>query len=129
MLAGVAGGIAEYFDLDPWIIRIAMVVLAFVTGGTAVLLYAGAWLVLPAGASSASTVVAETSGVAGEQPKRRQRRSAAPGLVWGLLLIVAGALLLARQADVSLPPVEGVLAAGLIVVWLAAAVRGAARAE
>ena len=118
MLAGVAGGIAEYFDLDPSIIRIAMVVLAFVSGGTAVLLYAGAWLVLPEGKPSASTVAAEASGVTGEQPKRRRRRSAAPGLVWGLLLILAGALLLARQADVALPPIQGILAAALIVVGL-----------
>lgn len=38
MLAGVAGGLADYFDVDPTIVRIAFVALAFL-GGLAVPLY------------------------------------------------------------------------------------------
>ncbi|MDO9446036.1 MAG: PspC domain-containing protein, partial [Dehalococcoidia bacterium] len=37
MIAGVAGGIAEYFDLDPVLVRVAFVVLALVTSGTAII--------------------------------------------------------------------------------------------
>ncbi len=46
MLAGVAAGIADYFDVDPTIVRIGFVVLAFV-GGLAVPLYLAGWLLIP----------------------------------------------------------------------------------
>jgi phage shock protein PspC (stress-responsive transcriptional regulator) len=46
MLAGVAAGLADYFDVDPTLVRIAFVVLAFV-GGLAVPLYAAGWLLIP----------------------------------------------------------------------------------
>jgi phage shock protein PspC (stress-responsive transcriptional regulator)/uncharacterized membrane protein (UPF0136 family) len=46
VIAGVSGGLGEYFDVDPVIFRIAFVVLAFV-GGAGFLLYPAAWLLLP----------------------------------------------------------------------------------
>jgi phage shock protein PspC (stress-responsive transcriptional regulator) len=46
VLAGVAGGLGEYFDVDPVIFRIAFGVLVFV-GGAGLLLYPAAWLLLP----------------------------------------------------------------------------------
>ncbi len=46
MLAGVAAGLADYFDVDPTLVRIAFVALAFV-GGLAVPLYAAGWLLIP----------------------------------------------------------------------------------
>jgi phage shock protein PspC (stress-responsive transcriptional regulator) len=46
MIAGVAGGVAEYFDLDPSLVRIAWAVLAFV-GGFGVLLYIVMAIVVP----------------------------------------------------------------------------------
>jgi phage shock protein PspC (stress-responsive transcriptional regulator) len=46
VIAGVCGGIGEYFHLDPVIVRIAFVLLT-VFGGFGVLLYLGAWLLLP----------------------------------------------------------------------------------
>jgi phage shock protein PspC (stress-responsive transcriptional regulator) len=46
VVAGVAGGLGEYFDVDPVIFRIAFVVLAFV-GGAGFLLYPAGWLLLP----------------------------------------------------------------------------------
>jgi phage shock protein PspC (stress-responsive transcriptional regulator)/predicted membrane protein len=46
VVAGVAGGLGQYFDVDPVIFRIAFVVLAFV-GGAGFLLYPAAWLLLP----------------------------------------------------------------------------------
>jgi phage shock protein PspC (stress-responsive transcriptional regulator) len=48
MLAGICGGVARYFAVDPIAVRVAFVVLAFITGGTAVLAYLVAWLVMPA---------------------------------------------------------------------------------
>jgi len=45
-VAGVAGGLARHFGIDPIIIRVALVVLVFF-GGAGVLLYVGAWLLVP----------------------------------------------------------------------------------
>src|SRR5947208_4366052 len=46
VVAGVCGGLGDYFDVDPVIFRIAFVVLAFV-GGAGFLLYPAAWLLIP----------------------------------------------------------------------------------
>jgi phage shock protein PspC (stress-responsive transcriptional regulator) len=46
MLAGVAGGLADYFDVDPTFVRIGFVALAFL-GGLAVPLYVAGWLLIP----------------------------------------------------------------------------------
>ncbi|MHB1242353.1 MAG: PspC domain-containing protein [Gaiellaceae bacterium] len=46
-LGGVAAGLARYFDVSPLVYRIAFAALAFV-GGTGILLYVAAWLVMPA---------------------------------------------------------------------------------
>jgi phage shock protein PspC (stress-responsive transcriptional regulator) len=45
--AGVAGGVAEYFDLDPSLVRLLFVLAAIVTWGAAVALYIVAWIILP----------------------------------------------------------------------------------
>jgi phage shock protein C len=47
MWAGVAGGMAEYFELDPAIVRLLWVAAAVVTGGLAVPVYILAWIILP----------------------------------------------------------------------------------
>jgi phage shock protein PspC (stress-responsive transcriptional regulator) len=46
MLAGVAVGLADYFDVDPTMVRIGFVALAFL-GGLAVPLYVAGWLLIP----------------------------------------------------------------------------------
>jgi phage shock protein PspC (stress-responsive transcriptional regulator) len=53
MLAGVAAGIAEHLDVDVTLVRIVLVVLAFV-GGLAVPLYLAAWLLIPDEGADAS---------------------------------------------------------------------------
>lgn len=47
MLAGVCGGLAEYFDIDPTLVRIAWVFFTFL-GGSGILLYIIALIVIPA---------------------------------------------------------------------------------
>jgi phage shock protein PspC (stress-responsive transcriptional regulator) len=54
-IAGVAGGLARAFGIDPIIIRIAFVVLA-IFGGSGVLLYALCWLLLPADGDQVSAL-------------------------------------------------------------------------
>ena len=47
ILFGVAGGVAEYFDIDPVLVRVGWVALAIVTGGIAGLVYVLMALVMP----------------------------------------------------------------------------------
>lgn len=46
-IAGVCGGLGQYFELDPVLFRVAFLVLAFI-GGLGILLYLALWLVVPA---------------------------------------------------------------------------------
>ena len=45
-IAGVAGGLARHLDVDPIILRVALVVLVFF-GGAGLLLYGAGWLLVP----------------------------------------------------------------------------------
>lgn len=46
MIAGVCGGLAEYFNTDPTWIRLLFILLFFV-GGSALLIYLIMWIVVP----------------------------------------------------------------------------------
>lgn len=46
MLAGVCGGLAEYFSLDATLIRVLFLVLA-VFGGSGLVIYVVMWLIVP----------------------------------------------------------------------------------
>ena len=45
-VAGVCGGLAEHFNLDPTLIRVLFVLLA-VLGGSGVILYVAMWIIVP----------------------------------------------------------------------------------
>lgn len=51
MITGVCGGIAEYLDVDPTVVRLACVMLAIVPGAIVleVIAYIAAWLIMPSG--------------------------------------------------------------------------------
>jgi phage shock protein C len=46
MLAGVCGGLAEYFSVDPTLVRLAAVIFTL-AGGSGILAYLIAWIVVP----------------------------------------------------------------------------------
>ncbi len=46
MLGGVAVGLADYFDVDPVLVRIGFVALVFL-GGLSVPLYVAGWALIP----------------------------------------------------------------------------------
>ena len=50
IIGGVCGGLAEYFDIDPSIVRIVFA-LAFFTEGFGLLLYIILWIILPTSSS------------------------------------------------------------------------------
>jgi phage shock protein PspC (stress-responsive transcriptional regulator) len=57
MLAGVAGGIARYLDVDVTLVRVVIAALALFTGAGAPL-YVAAWLLLPADGEDQSVAAA-----------------------------------------------------------------------
>jgi phage shock protein C len=51
-IGGVCGGLAEYFDTDPTLVRLAVVVIALVTAVVPLVIgYIVAWIIIPARAS------------------------------------------------------------------------------
>ncbi len=48
IFAGVAGGLAEYFNVDPALVRILFVIIALLGGGiTGILIYLVLWIIMP----------------------------------------------------------------------------------
>jgi phage shock protein C len=105
VLAGVAGGVAEMLDTDPALVRIAWVLLAFLTGGLALLVYIVMAIVVPErpdGIPAAGTGRAGVAGAAAPRPGARPRpRDPADrrrgGLIAGIVLILVGGFFLVRQ--------------------------------
>jgi phage shock protein PspC (stress-responsive transcriptional regulator) len=81
-LGGVAAGLGAYFDLSPMIYRIAFVALGL-AGGTGVLLYIAAWLVIPEDGAADSI-----AGVELKKHRDRPRRIIGLGIL-GFIAIVA----------------------------------------
>ena len=79
VVAGVAAGIGRYFDLDPVIVRIAFIVLS-VFGGSGVILYLVAWLVIAKEGEDESAAGRALKG--SDRPRGR-------GVIAALLLLAA----------------------------------------
>jgi phage shock protein C len=84
-LAGVCGGLAEYFDTDPLLMRIIFILLTL-SGGLGILLYLIAWLIIP---PKPSTTQAEEPPHmnSGQNENRKGKRT---GMLLGTFLIVLG---------------------------------------
>ena len=114
VFGGVAGGIAEYFDIDPIIIRLLFVIIAFAGGGGAIV-YLILWIALPLepitpfsmnmGAGDPFGATNPGEPVSGENPAGN---AAAPfdvpvksenrnGLIGGIVLISLGMIFLANR--------------------------------
>ncbi|HZR94336.1 MAG TPA: PspC domain-containing protein [Gaiellaceae bacterium] len=103
-LGGVSAGLGHYFDLNPTIYRVAFVALAL-AGGTGLLLYAAAWVVIPDEGADDSAAVTML-----------RRQGAHPARAIGLALIAFVAILVLGEAHLWPDPGN---------VWLAAAIAGA----
>jgi phage shock protein C len=98
VISGVAGGVAEYFDLDPSIVRVAWALLALVTGGVFFILYIVMWIVVPVGAAPASSDGTATGGSEGGAPSPQPPRGpGSAGLVFGLIFVGVGLYFLAKE--------------------------------
>jgi phage shock protein C len=47
MVAGICAGIADYYGLDVTLVRLLVAVVSVITGGTGVLAYLAAWMIIP----------------------------------------------------------------------------------
>ena len=75
MLAGVCSGIAEYFDLDPTLVRVCYAALSiFCYGFPGLLLYLMLMLIMPASPSETSTRSNEASGPSASSKSSRTSR-------------------------------------------------------
>ncbi len=116
MLGGVCGGIAEYFEIDPVIVRLIAVALFFV-GGSAVLAYIIALIVIPyepweaasgkekeaaPSATNLSTTAATVPTPAGSAPPPSSSSEAVP-LFLGIVLIIIGAVFLMHNLPIFSP--------------------------
>lgn len=88
-LGGVAGGIAEYFDTDPTIVRILWVVALLVgpLGGAALIAYVVMWIIVP-GPEGDAPVVTPSAGEGGPDAT----------LILGVFILALGLLMLLRTS-------------------------------
>jgi len=106
VLAGVAGGLGRYFDIDPIIFRIGFVVLTL-AGGAGVLAYLAAWVLVP------------DDPIPGEAPTDRSRAATIAG---ASVLALAAIVLLGHGWFFLAPPLIaiGLIAIVGVLLWRAA---------
>jgi phage shock protein PspC (stress-responsive transcriptional regulator) len=108
VLAGVAAGLARYFGISPVVYRVAFAALVLL-GGSGLILYAAAWLIIP-DERRGESVVEE----AVHNHRERPWLVIGVGLVGlGLVLGIAGGQLWTNPSRAWLPA----LAVGLTIVW------------
>jgi len=104
-IAGVCAGIAEYFEVDVVVVRVAWVVFSIVPGAIigGVLAYLAAWLIIPENADAASvpagrrltrsTTDKRIAGVCGGLAEYFAVDPTVVRLVWVILSILGGAVI------------------------------------
>ncbi len=99
IIAGVAGGLGEYFNIDPALFRLAFVLITL-AGGSGILVYLIMWLILPTESQIAepgnkkvleqnAQEVQRKAQKAGDEIKKTVKNEDAK-LWWSIILIVAG---------------------------------------
>jgi phage shock protein C len=83
MIDGVCGGIAEYFDVDPTIVRIVWILVTLM-GGTGLILYIAGMIIIPVNPDIAPLTSSSVPPVRTGDNRR----------FWGIMLILAGATFL-----------------------------------
>jgi phage shock protein PspC (stress-responsive transcriptional regulator) len=92
LIFGVAGGMAEYFDVDPVLMRVVFVLVGLVSGGTAILAYIILAIVMPSDGD-----VEDDDSEDGSSSVRRPRSSMQRRNLLAMILIVVGVLALTAQ--------------------------------
>lgn len=111
VIGGVSGGLGAYLDVDPVLIRIAWVALV-IFGGTGILLYILAWVIIPEEDPDA----AEHRGRGDQAPSAHASAGSSGALILAVVLIAIGGIALLRSIDVNVPSWRVVLSAILALV-------------
>lgn len=96
MLGGVCAGLADYFDVDSSLIRLATVVLFF-AAGTGILAYIIAWIIIPQEPLEKKATTAESESESKTEVIEGSDKSK---FVIGIVLIVLGFLFLMSTLNV-----------------------------
>lgn len=104
VLGGVCGGLADYLDLDPVLVRILFVILAL-ANGIGVLLYFLLWIVIPssefASATAGNAPLGERVQNMSYELRDSMRGNSKQAPIWiGGALILAGVILLANSLNI-----------------------------
>ncbi|HUX06789.1 MAG TPA: PspC domain-containing protein [Acidobacteriota bacterium] len=95
ILGGVCGGLAEYLEVDPTIVRLLWVISVFVFG-FGVLLYIIALFLVP---NNPKQTAPEAAQAAPEQPQQQAKPKADWNLAVGIVLLVLGVIFLLGEFD------------------------------
>ena len=132
MLFGVAGGMAEWLDLDPSLVRLVWALL--IVAGVGLLLYIIAAMVIPEEPIGATRAAAGTTTGVDEDPGRearlaarraaRNERRGNGAMIFGLLLVLVGAwFLIDRYVNIDsaliFPAVLMIIGGALVIGALA----------
>ncbi|HET7713788.1 MAG TPA: PspC domain-containing protein [Patescibacteria group bacterium] len=100
VLAGVCGGLGEYFDIDPTLVRVAFILLFF-SGGLGIFLYLALMVVMPDPGSTTSEPMSNLKKEAEKlQTSSIRNPSLRPGSGWlPAALIILGLVLLLDNLD------------------------------
>jgi phage shock protein PspC (stress-responsive transcriptional regulator) len=109
-IAGVCGGLAEHFRIDPIIVRVAAVALVF-AGGAGLLLYLAGVLLVPEADADEGAAAAP---VTGEGRGRAATVAGGVALVVALVILIPGGLFFGAV----LVPLAALALAALLVWWL-----------
>lgn len=107
-IAGVCGGLAEYLDVDPTLVRVATVLLAALTQGAVFVAYVVMWVVVPEAPIVQGESIApdaaqvprpdvKEGGVAVVEDMPRPEGRKRKGAGFGVLLIALGCVLLINE--------------------------------
>lgn len=113
MLAGVAGGLGEYFGVDPILFRLAFAFLALL-GGAGVALYIAAWVLIP------EEGAVESLGEAGLARATRYAGEEDLSWIWITALVIGGIIVISNLGRMGFSEGAWFWAALLIAagVWL-----------
>lgn len=95
VVAGVCGGLADYFAVDPVLLRIGFVLVTVLTAGTGLLIYGACWVLIP---DSEAETSPRTAGAAAVPHTSGGRVG---GILFGLVVIAAGLLWLLHGLGVG----------------------------
>jgi len=94
MIAGVCGGLAEYFDIDASLVRVGAVLLTL-AWGSGILAYVILWLIAPQKSLESSVMESEGEPKATVEVTEPDKSERDKGVLFvGIILTVLGALLL-----------------------------------